>query len=167
MLSAACLGAAIGLGELSGWQEKGGLIIVTITLLGLGFSLIKPIRQIPGSYEAGEYLLLVFCVAIGLQLRVEILAQDAPVLLAFFAMVVYGAITLHLLMAKAFRIDADTVIITSVAALFSPVFVPPIAIVLRNREIITSGMTTGVIGFAIGNFAGLLVAYFLRVLSEM
>ncbi|GAG52220.1 unnamed protein product, partial [marine sediment metagenome] len=31
--------------------------------------------------------------------------------------------------------------------------------VLKNREIVVSGITTGVIGFAIGNYLGILVAY--------
>jgi uncharacterized membrane protein len=76
-------------------------------------------------------------------------------LLAFMAVAIYGAIILHFLLARVFKIDADTTIITSVAAVFSPVFVPPIARVLKNKEIITSGMTTGVIGFVLGSFLGL------------
>ncbi|MEZ4685529.1 MAG: DUF819 family protein [Bacteroidia bacterium] len=65
---------------------------------------------------------------------------------------------LHLLWAKLFRIDADTFIITSVAAICSPLFVPPVARALGNKAIITSGMTTGVLGFAVGNWLGLAVA---------
>ncbi len=167
VLAGACLGIGIGLGALSGLaeNERGGLIITGVTLMGLALSFIPKIRKLLGSFETGEYLLLVFCVAIGLQIRFEILIENAGSLvdmLGFFGIVVYGALFLHYLLAFLFKIDADTVLITSVAALFSPVFVPPMAKVLNNREIVASGMTTGVIGFAVGNFAGLAVAYGLR-----
>ena len=167
LLAGACLGIGIGLGALSGLaeDERGGLIITGVTVMGLILSFITPIRKLLGSFEAGEYLLLVFCVAIGLQIRFEILLDNAGSLLdllGFFAIVVYGALFLHYLLAFLFKIDADTVLITSVAAVFSPVFVPAMAKVLKNREIVASGMTTGVIGFAVGNFVGLAVAYGLR-----
>ena len=32
----------------------------------------------------------------------------------------------------------------------------------KNREIVVSGMTTGVVGYAVGNYAGLAIAYLLQ-----
>jgi uncharacterized membrane protein len=61
-----------------------------------------------------------------------------------------------------FRVDTDTVVITSTAAVFGPPFVGPVAAAINNREIVVSGMTTGVVGLALGNYVGLAVAYLLR-----
>ena len=60
-----------------------------------------------------------------------------------------------------FRIDTDTMLITSTALICSPPFVPVVAGALRNKEIIITGITVGIIGYAIGNYLGFFVAQFL------
>jgi len=45
---------------------------------------------------------------------------------------------------------------------FGPAFVPTVATALKNRAIIVSGLTTGVVGYAIGNYAGIALAYLLK-----
>ncbi|HOL18438.1 MAG TPA: DUF819 family protein, partial [Bacillota bacterium] len=65
---------------------------------------------------------------------------------------------------KLFKIDTDTFIITSTSAICSPPFVPVVANALKNKEIILSGIYTGIIGYAIGNYLGITFAYILRAL---
>jgi uncharacterized membrane protein len=60
-----------------------------------------------------------------------------------------------------FRIDADTVIITSTAMIYSPPFVPVVAAALKNRDVIISGLTTGIIGYVIGNYLGIFTGFLL------
>jgi uncharacterized membrane protein len=168
LLGAVVGGGSLGLGELSGMLFNLGnpkdqqmltytIALLAVTIISLLLSNNLKIRNLPGTFVLGEYFLLVFCVAIGLMIDIKALFNMAEIadLLAFMAVAIYGAIILHFLLARVFKIDADTTIITSVAAVFSPVFVPPIARVLKNKEIITSGMTTGVIGFVLGSFLGL------------
>lgn len=62
------------------------------------------------------------------------------------------------------RVDRDTANITSVAGIFGPPFVPPVAKALGNREIIVSGITTGILGLALGNYLGMGMAWLLRTL---
>ena len=71
------------------------------------------------------------------------------------------SLALHALLCRLFRIDADTFVITSVAAILSPAFVPMAARALRNPAVLMSGMTTGILGFAIGNYLGIAVALIL------
>jgi uncharacterized membrane protein len=59
------------------------------------------------------------------------------------------------------RVDVDTFLITSVAAIMSPAFVPMVARSLKNPGILMSGMATGILGFAIGNYLGISVALLL------
>lgn len=139
-------------------------IIISLTTLAIGASFIERIRNIEGSFELGQYLLLVFCVSIGTLASGDKLAAAMGPIFYITLIAVVGAVLLHFLFAAIFRIDADTVIITSTAAVFSPAFVGPIAEVLKNKEIVVSGVTTGVVGFAIGNYLGLVVAYVLDYL---
>lgn len=59
---------------------------------------------------------------------------------------------------KLIKIDADTLMITSVAFICSPPFVPVLAGALKNRNSIMPGITIGVIGYALGNYLGFLMA---------
>jgi uncharacterized membrane protein len=54
--------------------------------------------------------------------------------------------------------------ITSVAAVCSPPFVPMLARALDNPSTILSGMTTGIIGYALGNYLGISLALLLKSL---
>jgi uncharacterized membrane protein len=65
---------------------------------------------------------------------------------------------IHALLAKIFKVDADTLIITSTALICSPAFVPMMAGSLNNRSIILGGLTVGIIGYAIGNYLGIFTA---------
>lgn len=135
------------------------LLILLLTTFSIIASLYPPIRQLKGAYPFGQYLLLIFSVAIGMLADASKLWESSPSLLVFTLVVVIGSILLHLLLAYFFKIDTDTVIITSTAAIFGPLFVGQIADVLKNRSLIFSGMATGLVGYAVGNYLGLLVAW--------
>ena len=53
-------------------------------------------------------------------------------------------------------------IITSASAICSPPFVPVVAAALKNRAVIISGLTTGIIGYALGNYLGITMAYVVK-----
>jgi uncharacterized membrane protein len=61
-----------------------------------------------------------------------------------------------------FKIDADTLMISSTALICSPPFVPVVAGALKNRQVILSGLTVGIIGYAAGNYLGYLMAQILQ-----
>ena len=68
-----------------------------MTTLGIACSFIKPVKKAPGSYAMGQYLIYMFSVGIGLSFRTTDLSIRALYMLAFFAMVQFGAIILHFL----------------------------------------------------------------------
>ena len=155
-------GMAIALSYALTGSISAPLVIIAITTLGIAGSFTRPVKRLRGTYEMGQYLLLVFCIAIGTEAHVMTLIRSLGTLFAFTAFVMWGSIVLHLALAALFRIDADTVIITSTAAVMSPAFVGPVANALGNREIVVSGLTTGVVGYAVGNYLGLGLAGVLR-----
>ena len=44
----------------------------------------------------------------------------------------------------------------------SPPFVPVVAAALKNKPIVVPGIILGIIGYAIGNYLGIFVAYALK-----
>ncbi len=152
---------AIGFSVLVTGRISDPIVILSITSIGIIGSFIRPIHKQVGSYETGQYLLLIFCIAIGSLANIQVLLDSFGSLFGYTAFILLGAITLHYIFAIIFRIDADTAIITSTAAVFGPAFVGPIGNVLDNREIVISGLTTGVVGYAVGNFLGVGLAWLL------
>jgi uncharacterized membrane protein len=80
-------------------------------------------------------------------------------LILFISWCYFGSLFLHLLLARIFRVDADNFLITATAFVFSPPFVPLVANSLKNRDVIVTGITGGIIGFILGNYFGIFLAY--------
>jgi uncharacterized membrane protein len=74
---------------------------------------------------------------------------------------IYGSVALHLFFCWLFRVDVDTAIISSGAAIMSPPLLGPVADAIGNRQVLISGLTTGIIGYAIGTYLGIGLAHLL------
>ena len=160
------IGASVGISLLIfGSLENIAFIILLLTTFSVLASLSPRIRNIKGTFEIGEYLLLMFCVAVGMMADFMKLAADGGMIIGFTALVLSTTIILHLIFSRIFKIDSDTVLITSTAAIYGPVFIGQIASAIKNKSLVFSGMATGLIGFAIGNYLGIAVAYFVRWLG--
>lgn len=161
-LAALLVGASVGLSLLLQGGISEVVVFLALTTLGIAASFLRRVRALPGTYAAAEYLLLIFCVAVGSLANFAELLQVSPYVFYYVATVMFGAIILHLALATLLRIDADTAIITSAAGIYGPAFIGPIAGVLKNREVVISGLTSGLIGFALGNYLGVAMAYLLK-----
>jgi uncharacterized membrane protein len=98
---------------------------------------------------------LIFCTSIGVVSNPETLGEAPIVILALTATMLFGSFALHMFLCRIFRIDVDTAIVTSVAAILGPAFVPAVAARLKREDALASGLAMGVIGYAIGNYLGI------------
>ena len=162
-ISAAIVGASIGFALLVTGELSAPAVILGVTTLSIGASFIKKVRFLPRTYEFGEYFLLVFCMGIGSISNYTEMLQASPNVLLYVTCVFVGTIAIHFLLSWIFRIDADTTLITSVAGIFGPAFIGPVASVLKNKDIVVSGLTTGLVGYAIANYLGLGMAHMFHV----
>lgn len=140
-------------------------VILSITLLGLLISLIPKINKISKTFELGMYFILVFCLTVASMADLSTIFQIEFLNLFLYVILgVFGSMLIHIILSVIFKIDTDTTIITVTALSMSPPFVPVVAGALKNKNIIIMGITIGVIGYAIGNFLGVFMAYFLKSL---
>jgi uncharacterized membrane protein len=139
------------------------VVILAITSFGILFSMVPRIHNIEKTFQLGMYFIVVFCMAVAAMADLgQLFTLDNLNLLFYVLWVYFGSLLLHVLMSAIFRLDADTVLITITALLYSPPFVPVIAGAIKNRDIILSGVTVGIIGYAIGNYLGILLALMLQ-----
>lgn len=138
------------------------VVILTITTLGILASIWPAINRIEKTFESGMYLILIFSLVVSSMADVRNFAGLTPGLFGYVTLAVFGSLFLHVLLSKLFKVDSDTTMITSVAFICSPPFVPVIAGAIGNRQVIVSGITIGIIGYAVGNYLGVVIAYMLR-----
>ena len=139
------------------------VVILSITTLAILASLIKSINRIEKTFQLGMYLILVFSLTIAsmADLRINVWNRDAKPDIIYI-LCYFGSLTLHLILAKIFRVDADNFLITTTAFIFSPPFVPVVANAFKNKDVIVTGITGGIIGYILGNYFGVALAYFLK-----
>jgi uncharacterized membrane protein len=85
-------------------------------------------------------------------------------LAGYISFILIGSLILQALLCKLFKIDTDTFLITSSAAILSVPFIPVIAGALKNREILLPGFAAAILGYAVGNYLGIIVANITRML---
>ncbi|RLD79408.1 MAG: hypothetical protein DRJ10_08890 [Bacteroidetes bacterium] len=151
-----------GLSMLVPEKSSMAVAILTITTVGVIFSLVPKVNKLEKSFQLGMYFILVFSLAVAAMGNIDKLINASPYVLYYVGIVVIGTFILHMILSAIFKIDADTTIITTAALIMSPPFVPVVAGALKNREIIISGLTVGIIGYAIGNYLGIFIAYALE-----
>ena len=137
-------------------------IILLITTLGITASLFKRVNRIRKSFQAGMYFILVFCVVVASMADISSFTFDSWPILAYIIIAVPGSLLLHAILSRIFNVDVDNFLIISTALSMSPPFVPVVAGALKNKDIIIPGLVVGIIGYAIGNYLGIMIAFILR-----
>ncbi len=135
------------------------VVILTITSIGIGASFIRRINLIEKTFQAGIYLILVFCLVVASMADFSLFTLESWPLLMWIILAVIGSLFLHGILSWIFNVDVDNFLIISTALSMSPPFVPVVASALRNRDVVLPGLIIGIIGYAMGNYLGVLVAY--------
>ena len=140
-------------------------ILLSVSILGVAFSFIRPIREIKGQYTLGMYLILMFSLALSMSIDWTVFLTDILPTLAFFAVAQVCVILLHVFLCRIFRIDGDTAIITSTAGVYGPPFIAPAAKAANRPDLIAPGVICGALGLAIGTLLGFGVGQFLLIFA--
>ena len=141
------------------------VFILLLTTLGVVCSFIKPIKALTVSYDIGIYLIYIFSMVIASMADFSNLNIAGGInQFAFLTVAIFLSLALHALLCRAMRVDADAMVISSVAFINSPPFVPMAAAAMNNKNIIVTGLSVGVVGYAVGNYFGVLMSWLLGLL---
>ena len=152
------IGISAGLAVLAGDGWFMTVLILMLTTLGIAASFWKPVKKRQGGYEIGMYLIYIFSIVVASMADVTALdLKGGAALLGYLSFVIFGSLLLQVILARIFRIDADTMMISSVTYICSPPFVPMMATAMKNPRIIAAGLAIGVVGYAAGNYLGFLI----------
>jgi len=156
------VGASAGIGVALSKLIPGGsfmmFFILAITSISIAVSFIKPIHDLDYGNAIGMYLIYIFSIVVASMANVRALDFTGALwIIGFLFFMEIVSLTLQLLSAKIFKIDADTAVIASVTYINSPPFVPMIAASMKNSRVLMPGLSIGIIGYAVGNYLGVLI----------
>ena len=163
LLAFIILGVSVGASILLFGGIKDPVVILTITTISIVASLFPWVNRIEKTFQLGMYFVLIFSLIVASMADLSAIFNINMLgLLGFVAWCYFGSLLLHLILSKIFRVDADNYLITTTAFVFSPPFVPVVAAALKNKDVIITGITVGIIGYLIGNYLGVALGYFMK-----
>ena len=160
-LSFLAVGAGLSLLITGGLNEL--VIILTITTLAIAASFNKKIRTLPRTFELGMFFILIFSIIVASQFNLVTFIDEALKIFLFVLSITLISIILHLMLCRIFKIPGDLYSVAIVGMLCSPPFIPPIVAAMGNRKVLISGITIGLVGYAIGTYIGVGMYYLLEL----
>jgi uncharacterized membrane protein len=159
-------GVALGVNKLAGNDNYFMLtIILLLTTFSLAASFFKPVKKLTKSYDSGMYLIYIFSIAVASMADFSQLHLAQEIYLAVYLIfVVFVSLVVQALLARAMKVDGDSMVVTSMALINSAPFVPMIAAAMGNRNALVTGLTIGLIGYAVGTYLGVILAQLLAIL---
>ena len=158
LIAAASAGAGFAVDE----SMQMTVIILTISALSIGFAATPWASRLKPAFPVGMYLINLFSLAVASRANFADIAQIGAPLAYYVTFTLFATFLLHILISRITKTDADTMAITSTALICSPPFVPVVAGALKNKNLLLPGITVGIIGYAVGNFLGVTIAYLLK-----
>ena len=135
------------------------VFILLLTTLGVVASFFRKVRNLQYSYDMGMYLIYIFSLAIASMADFSDLNLSEGVnQMAFMTFAVFVSLLIHAILCRIMRVDADSMVISSVAFINSPPFVPMASAVMKNKRALVTGLAAGIAGYAIGNHFGYIMA---------
>jgi uncharacterized membrane protein len=138
--------------------------VLWLSTVALALAQIPAIRRLSGGAVLGNYLLLLFLAANGAQSVLANIFRVGPAIFWFAAI----TIAIHGIgifgIGKLFGIDAGTLAVASQANVGGPASAVALAGARGYADRVLPGVAVGLLGYAIGNYSGFLVANLARAL---
>lgn len=137
------------------------VVILTITTLSIIASFFKKVRELPKTFELGMFFILIFSVIVASLFDIHSVNGGSMIIGMFVAWVMVSTAVLHLLFCRIAHVSGDLFCVSQIALLCSPPFVPPVVGAMQNKKVLISGIVIGLVGYAIGTYLGVLIAFVL------
>ena len=135
------------------------IFILMLTTLGVACSFIRGVGNLSLSFDIGMYLIYIFSLSVASMADFSMVDLDGGVSqIAFMSCAVFLSLMIHAIFCRIARVSADAMVISSVSFINSPPFVPMVAVFMRNRSVLITGLSAGVVGYALGTHFGVLIS---------
>lgn len=141
-------------------------LIMTTLMLIVATVFSKQLEEINGAEEIGTFLIYIFFVVLGVPASISEIIKNGAFILVFCVM----AVTVHLIvtlgLGKLFKFKLDELLLASNACIGGPTTAVAMAIAKGWNSLIVPTMISGIWGYVLGNYAGILVGNILQVIIK-
>jgi uncharacterized membrane protein len=136
--------------------------ILWLTTVALVLAQLPRIRNIRGAQQLGNLGLHLFFTVIGIRSLIRAMLQIGPEVF-YYTLVVVGIHGIFLfLVGRAVRGSVPMIAVVSQAAVGGPSTAMAVAVSRGWPALVLPGVAVGLLGYALGNYAGFGIAYFVR-----
>lgn len=156
LVSLVVVAISYGISKIIPLENSIAVIVITITTISILLSFWKPVKRLEGTFDIGLYFVYVFCLAVSTMVNIHDLEFSRYLFILYYvAFAVFGSLVIQILLSRVFKVDGNLVLASSIALINSPPFVPMVAAVLKDRNVILPGIAVGLLGYAVGNYLGI------------
>ena len=138
------------------------LLLITIFAVAAANIFPKSLKALENtSFSLGMWMMYVFLAVIGASTNLEQIMSIGPVVLLFYLTIMIFHFVFLLSFAKLFKLDVYEVVISSAANIMGPSVAAPMAASMGQKKLVTPGILVGILGYVIGTFIGVTIAWFL------
>ncbi len=132
-------------------------LIMTTLMLIIATVFSKQLESINGAEEIGTFLIYIFFVTLGVPASISEIIKNGAFILVFCVLAVAIHLAVTLGVGKLFKLKLDELLLASNACIGGPTTAVAMAIAKGWNSLIIPTMLSGIWGYILGNYAGILV----------
>ena len=132
-------------------------LIMTTLMLIIATIFSKQLESINGAEEIGTFLIYIFFVTLGVPASISEIIKNGAFILVFCVLAVAIHLAVTLGVGKLFKLKLDELLLASNACIGGPTTAVAMAIAKGWNSLIVPTMLSGIWGYILGNYAGILV----------
>lgn len=138
--------------------------ILLISTVSIVVAQVPAVKRLRGAMNLGMFFGMMFLVVIGFSVDIAGFLGSAITITLFCFCVIFGSLVLHLLLTRLLKIKFEYVLLGIVGAIADGTTAALVASGAKWKSLISIGLLMGVIGGVCGNYAGIAVAYLIRMM---
>lgn len=138
--------------------------ILLISTLSIIVAQLPAVKNLRGAMNLGMFFGMMFLVVVGFSVDIAGFLGSAITITLFCFCVIFGSMILHLLVTRLLKIKFEYVLLGIVGAIADGSTAALVASGAKWKSLISIGLLMGVIGGVCGNYAGIMVAYLIRMI---
>lgn len=144
-----------------GWEIPSVIWYTTLALLAAWFT---PLSRFQGGAETGNFLLHLFFATMGAGTILSTLVDRGPIVFFFLVLLVGVHALIVFGVGKWLKLEVELLAVASQAAVGGPSTALALATSKGWTSLITPSVLIGLFGYAVGNYIGVLVGYWMRII---
>ncbi|HBF5711529.1 TPA: DUF819 family protein [Clostridioides difficile] len=137
--------------------------ILLVTTISIIIAQLKPVKKLKGNLDLGLFVALFFLCTIGFSVDIkEFLGSTFTITLYCFS-IIFASFVLHLGITRLLKIKYQYVILSIVGAIADGPTSALVAASAKWNSLVSVAVVMGVIGGVLGNYAGISVAYAIKM----